>query len=105
MKKLLLASVALVGLAGGALAADLPMRRAAPVFTPVPVFTWTGFYVGAHAGYMTSDSAARLDDSNFGFGFEERERIGLSDEGAMGGVQAGYNWQTGMVVWGFEADI
>src|SRR5690606_5021513 len=44
------ASVAL--LAGGALAADLPVRAPAPA--PVymaPVFTWSGFYVGVNAGY------------------------------------------------------
>ncbi|HEX8664009.1 MAG TPA: porin family protein, partial [Beijerinckiaceae bacterium] len=50
MKKLLLSTVALFGVTAGAMAADLP-RRAAPVFAPVPVFTWTGFYVGVNAGY------------------------------------------------------
>ncbi|HEX8664767.1 MAG TPA: porin [Beijerinckiaceae bacterium] len=51
MKKFLLSSVALVGFTAGAMAADLPRRAAAPVFAPVPVFTWTGFYVGVNAGY------------------------------------------------------
>jgi outer membrane immunogenic protein len=50
MKKFLLSSVALLGFTAGAMAADLP-RRAPPVFVPVPVFTWTGFYVGVNAGY------------------------------------------------------
>ena len=55
MKKYLLASVAALGLvaAGAASAADLPSRKgpvAAPVYMP-PAFSWTGFYVGANAGY------------------------------------------------------
>ena len=54
MKKFLLASVAALGIvaAGAASAADLPSRKG-PVEAPiyVPVFTWTGFYVGVNAGY------------------------------------------------------
>ena len=52
MKKLLLSSVALLGIAGfaaGATAADLPSRQ--PVMAAIPIFTWTGFYVGVNAGY------------------------------------------------------
>src|SRR3954469_13863402 len=55
MKKFLLSSVALVGFTAGAMAADLPRRSAPPVFVPVPVFTWTGFYVGVNAGYAWTD--------------------------------------------------
>src|SRR4051812_33557924 len=57
MKKLLLSSVALLGFTAGAMAADLPRRAAPPAyFAPVPVFTWTGFYIGLNAGYGWSDS-------------------------------------------------
>ncbi|MBF9197731.1 porin family protein, partial [Microvirga sp. BT290] len=52
MKKILLSSVALLGLATGAVAADLPSRRApAPIIAAAPIFTWTGFYVGVNAGF------------------------------------------------------
>jgi opacity protein-like surface antigen len=61
MKKILLSSVALLGLATGAMAADLPSRRAAPapIVAAVPVFTWTGFYVGVNAGYGWSNDDIR----------------------------------------------
>ena len=50
-KKLFFASTMLAGLTAAASAADLPRRAAPPVFVPVPVFTWTGFYAGFNAGY------------------------------------------------------
>jgi len=56
MKKILLGSVATGALiaAGSANAADLgrPVYKAAPVVAPpVPIFSWTGCYVGAHVGW------------------------------------------------------
>lgn len=57
MKKLLLASTVLAGMTAAASAADLPRRAAPPpVFTPVPVFTWTGFYGGLETAYTFTDS-------------------------------------------------
>jgi outer membrane immunogenic protein len=55
-KSLFLAGSAAALLAGAAHAADLPRRAAPPVFTPVPVFTWSGFYAGINAGYAFSDN-------------------------------------------------
>ncbi len=56
IKKFLLAGAATSLLTGAAFAADLPARVAPPpVFTPVPVFTWTGFYAGLHTDYTFTD--------------------------------------------------
>ena len=47
------ASTALTIISGAALAADLPARVAPPPYVaPLPVFTWTGAYVGVNAGYV-----------------------------------------------------
>jgi outer membrane immunogenic protein len=99
MKKILLASVALLGFAGAASAADLPVRSAppAPIVAAVPVFTWTGFYVGVNAGYGWN-----ANDSITVGGV----RFDLDDEGGfVGGAQAGYNYQIGSFVVGLEGDI
>ena len=49
MRKILLASVAALGLAGTASAADLAVR--APL-APVPLFSWTGCYLGINGGWI-----------------------------------------------------
>jgi len=99
MKKYLLASVAAIGLvaAGAASAADLPSRKG-PVVAPVyaPVFTWTGFYVGANAGYGWGDV-----NGNGGVAFTNTGDL----DGFVGGGQLGYNYQIGQFVLGLEADI
>ena len=46
---LLLATVAAIGFASVACAADMPMK-AAPMVAPVAPYTWTGFYVGINGG-------------------------------------------------------
>ena len=57
MKNVLLSSVAFLGLTVGALAADLPSRAVPASVAAVPVFTWTGFYVGVQAGYAWGTSS------------------------------------------------
>ena len=82
LKKILL-GVALLGAAStAAMAADLPSRRAPPVYIPppVPVFTWTGLYLGGNAGYAFNAH------TNVG---------GASSNGFTGGGQVGYNVQIG----------
>ena len=57
LKNILLAGAATALLSGAASAADLPRRAAPPpVFTPVPVFTWTGFYAGLHSAYAFTEN-------------------------------------------------
>lgn len=53
MKKMLLASAALIALGTSALAADMraPVyTKAQPVAAPVPLYNWTGLYLGGHIG-------------------------------------------------------
>jgi outer membrane immunogenic protein len=78
-------------------AAELPVKAAPP---PLPL-TWTGFYIGANAGGGFSDKT--FFDNFLPFGGP----IGAVDasprpSGWVGGLQAGYNYQIGMVVLGAE---
>ncbi len=52
MRKIAASTAGLLALtiASGASAADLPRKSVAPVVA-APAFTWTGFYVGANAGF------------------------------------------------------
>ncbi|MDE4915264.1 porin family protein [Methylobacterium sp. 092160098-2] len=113
IRKLLLASAATALMAGAASAADLPRRAPPPVFTPVPVFTWTGFYVGVNAGYAF-DASSHNDNATFGVPGAFATVPGTtatfrnrSQEGFSGGGQIGYNYQftpgSGVVI-GIEAD-
>ena len=88
MKKILLASACLLALTGAASAADLAARpyTKAPVAV-ASVYNWTGFYLGIVGGGAWE--AASGDPKMKG--------------GFVGGT-AGYNWQTGNVVFGIEAD-
>jgi opacity protein-like surface antigen/outer membrane protease len=95
MKKLLLGTVALMALAGGAAeAADM-----APVYKARPVtWSWTGFYIGTHSG--AAIGRTRFDDPLGPSIFGDTVRT----PGALWGVQAGYNWQSGSTVFGIEVD-
>jgi outer membrane immunogenic protein len=85
-----------------AVAADLPMRSAPPVFTPVPVYNWSGFYVGANAGVGWANSGnVTVRDPVLG-----AKSISVSSRsGFIGGGQIGYNFQVGGFVYGLETDI
>ena len=92
MKKTILAMIvaSLVAAAGTATAADLP-RSSAPYYSPAPVsvYNWGGAYAGLNVGYEWG----RITNSSG------------SPSGIEGGLQAGYNWQSGQFVFGGETDI
>ncbi len=93
MRILFLSTVALAALAGTAFAADLPSRRAPPVYVPPPVlptFTWTGFYVGVQGGYEFGRSNALATSTLTGAGLAAN---GSSPKGFIGGAHVGYNYQ------------
>jgi len=101
MKKILLAtigSVALLGMAVPAFAADMAVKaRPAPVV--VPIYDWTGFYIGANGGWGRSHSCwdfVTLAGPVFSDGCRDRS-------GGMLGGQIGYRWQSNQFVFGLEA--
>jgi len=86
---------ALVAFASVASAADLPTpayRPAykAPIFSPAPAYSWTGFYIGVHGGYGWSEFSGS-DPTGTGTG---------QAKGWLAGAQLGYNYQIGSFVIG-----
>jgi outer membrane immunogenic protein len=90
IRKLLLSSVALAAISGTAFAADLPSRRAPPVYAPpaIPVFSWTGFYIGGQVGYRFGSDRAVVTDVLGTTGY------GTKPNGIVGGAHVGYNFST-----------
>ena len=70
--------------------------------------TWAGPYFGGHVGHGGAEFGGDVDVIRE---FEAdppqmfRLRPSLSPDGLLGGVQAGYNWQYGTLVFGIEGDI
>jgi len=69
------------GLAATAAEAD-GMGGVGPAYHELPSI-WSGLYGGVHLGYADADH----------------------DDGVLGGVQLGYNWQASAIVYGVEGDI
>jgi len=114
MKKLIMGtSAALLLSAATASAADLaarPYTKAPPV--AAQIFSWTGFYVGANAGYgfgndenITTTGQAAANIANV-LGGARPGSVRLDNDGFIGGGQIGYNWQfSPNWVFGLESDI
>ncbi len=72
-----------------------PADFAPPYGAPARYDPWTGFYVGGTLGY--GFGSGMVDGSIGKFSFDQ--------EGALGTIFAGYNWQFGGAVLGLETDI
>lgn len=107
MRRMLVTAGALAVLIGSpALAADMPLK--AP--PPPPSCTWCGWYVGGNIGAGWGRSTGNFVAATPIFGPAIAAGIvpfnlGLRPTGAIGGGQIGYNWQSGVWVYGLEADI
>lgn len=100
-------------LLGGAATLSLldPLSAAA---APLP--SWTGFYIGGHAGYSWGSTTGDLTENvlipaqaPFVFTPTRTAFAGvgrdLNPRGALGGIQGGYNYQIERWVYGLEADL
>jgi len=89
-----------LSIAGSALAADMPLKAPPP---PPLIYSWTGCYVGLHAGGETKlqRSTAVTPNANFpaGFAYSDNHINGL-----VGGTQAGCNYQVAQWVFGVEGE-
>ncbi len=88
-------------------AADLAPITKAPA---AAVYSWTGFYLGANAGYGWASNTDRITAVNDAAGLIANSSIATSlpidADGFVGGGQIGYNWQISPLwVVGLESDI
>ena len=114
VKKLSIAALVLIAGPTSLYAADL--RTRAPVKAPppivAPVWSWTGFYAGVHAGYgfgndddITTTGQAAVNVTNVALGARPGS-VKLDRDGFVGGGQIGYNWQFApQWLVGIETDI
>jgi outer membrane immunogenic protein len=102
-KTLMAATAALVGSFGVAAAADLGGYNSSLKDEPVgyaPI-TWSGFYIGLHAGAAWGDwENTDINGYNAAGGV-----FGDDTTAFIGGGQLGYNWQVGSIVLGVEGEL
>jgi outer membrane immunogenic protein len=99
MKTVLVLAATAALMATPVLAAEMPVK--APPAPPPPVCTWCGFYIGANIGGSWGNGNSSFDAPGFPAFFSDTTH----PDGVIGGVQAGYNWQTSNWVFGIETDI
>jgi outer membrane immunogenic protein len=89
------AAAAVALLTTSAVAADLPVKAAAPVVAP----PWTAFYIGVHGGW--GQGRSRLEDPRFDIVYQP---LYVQSRGSLAGAQIGADWQFGSIVVGAEID-
>jgi outer membrane immunogenic protein len=70
-------------------------------YAPTVAANWNGFYLGGNFGSGTARNRTTATD----LVDPSTSRFNFAPDGLNGGLQAGYNWQAGNVVFGLEADI
>lgn len=101
IRRILLSTTALLAVAGSALAADLPYREPPPAYAPpIPLFTWTGLYLGGQLGYAWGTDRFTVYGPAAVF-----QGQSFSPNGFTGGAHAGYNYQLNQFVIGLEGDV
>jgi outer membrane immunogenic protein len=101
---LLAGSALSLGMAQIGVAADMPVK--APYVAPPAIYDWSGFYFGGHIGegwgHKTwHDTEGFSFDGLVPFGFDPTKGA-HNVSGPLGGLQGGYNWQSGRWVVGID---
>jgi outer membrane immunogenic protein len=112
MRKLIFASVGVIALAAAlkpAGAADTDLLYGPPpvVYAPAPavvIFTWTGFYFGAHGGGGWSHKTETGTGFNYFGDILTPTQFSVDASGWLAGIQIGATYQVGSWVYGAEAD-
>lgn len=85
-------AIASIGIVSSAQAADYGYGRRQPYTVQQPLmgaYSWAGPYIGGNLGYQWGEVSNTSNEPS----------------GMNGGIQGGYNWQSGQFVFGLEADI
>ena len=98
------ASIAVLSLTA-ANAADIPVKYVPPAHA----FNWSGFYLGAHIGGTWGTTESEINSiavpGLFALGGITLPVTSQAINGFVGGGQIGYNWQSGIVVFGVEGEL
>jgi outer membrane immunogenic protein len=115
MRQFFIIPLSLLCLGVPAIAADLPSAKEAPLLAPITITNWSGFYGGVNVGAGIGSNSLTtfvpgapntlytlpFDGSlSWGHGIPSTQ-----DALFLGGLQLGYNYQTGPWVLGLEADF
>lgn len=99
-------AVAVVGFASITYAADMPAKMPSPAPAPVVAPSWTGFYLGVHAGWSwSSNASATTSGIGPGAPLTLPLSFNLDRDSPIAGLQIGYNYQFASWVLGIEGDV
>lgn len=100
MKKVILASVSLLTLAGTGWAAEVSMSSTKAPVMAAAAPAWAGLYLGIQGGLAQNYST--FNDLDFIWNGASNS---IGRTGGVLGSNVGYNWQDRSFVWGFETDL